>query len=70
MTSLQLEALVLDLQTQINDLKSQISKLHLDYVTKLQWKELDRLREADMVSVVNNLKLIEQNVATLEKNAT
>lgn len=66
MTELELEQLVLKLESRVTALEEIIEDLHLEYVTKLQWTQLDVLREKEINSIVSDLADIQIELDTLQ----
>ena len=66
MSDIEIEALLLKLEETVTTVQSQINLLHLDYVGKLQWKQLDELRNDELVEIANSLISIKDQLTLLE----
>lgn len=66
MTNTELEQLVTDLESRVIALEDIIANLHLLHVTKIQWKELDALRQGDIDSIQDDIVRIKAQIKALE----
>lgn len=66
MTTTELEQLVLDLEARVIALETDIENLHLIYVTKIQWKKLDALRQSEIIEIQDTIVKVELQIEALQ----
>lgn len=70
MTIIELTDKITQLENTLASLQDSINSLHLRYATKLQWKDLDRLREQEINGLKEQIALMEEHIALLESAIT
>jgi cob(I)alamin adenosyltransferase len=66
MTTIELTNKITQLENTLIAMQTEVNNLHLSYATKLQWKDLDRLREQEINDLKEQIGLLEKQIVALE----